>query len=134
MKKSLIISILLVASLYASEVFTEYSALPEGNQVVINWITKSEVGVKHFAIQRSMNGSNYVELATVDVQGAGHRYQYEDKDVLVNFSGAIFYKIVAIRQNDDGAQLENVASEPMIVHPNISGIFRTWGAIKAMFR
>ncbi|KAA3613586.1 MAG: hypothetical protein D8M58_17030 [Calditrichaeota bacterium] len=109
--------------------FTESSAQPDGNRVRISWVTKDESQLKHFIVKRSYDDKNFIELDRVSLKGPGYRYEYIDEDVLFKSSGALFYKIVAFKR--DGTKIETAS---MMVHPNISGIFKTWGAIKAMFR
>jgi len=130
-KSLLFITAILVSLALASDkVFTEYNAQPDANRVLISWITSDESLVKHFIIKRSQNDSDYIELQVINKKGPGTRYEYYDNEVLFKNNGVVFYKILAVK--NDGTVL--ISSESMMVHPNISGIFRTWGAIKAMFR
>lgn len=129
-KYILITFILVTLALASDNVFSEYNAQPDANRVLISWITSDESQVKQFIIKRSQNDSEYIELQVVNKKGPGTRYEYYDNEVLFKNNGVVFYKILAVKT--DGTVL--VSSESMMVHPNISGIFRTWGAIKAMFR
>ena len=113
-----------------NKVFTETSAQPDANRVVINWITKDETNVKYFIIKRSNDDKNFIELDRVNSKGPGYKYEYIDEDVFFKSSGALFYRIDAI----NGDNKSEAISESMMVHPNLTGIFQTWGAIKAMFR
>jgi len=110
--------------------FSEYNAQPGANKVYISWSTQNEEAVKFFSIQRSNDDQTYTELDQVNPQGTGYHYEYEDQNVLFKGSGVLFYKITAM--SADGIVLGQTSV--MMVHPNISGIFRTWGAIKAVFR
>ena len=110
--------------------FSEYNAQPGANKVYISWATQNEQEVKYFSIQRSNDDSKYTELTQINPHGPGYHYEYEDQNVLFKGNGALFYKITAI--SSDGTQIGQTSI--MMVHPNISGIFRTWGAIKAVFR
>ncbi len=114
----------------AGSIFLEYSATPSANQVVINWKTGSETGVDQFAIMRSTDDNLFIEIGSLKVKGAGTEYEFIDEDVIFKGSQTFFYKIRAVRSN--GSLVEETQS--LIVNPNISGIYRTWGAIKAMFR
>ena len=117
--------------LFASDVnvFSEVSAVPNTNRVVITWVTKSETGVQRFVIARSNDDKTYISLKRISAKGPGTEYEYVDVNVMFNDFSALFYKVKAL---DAGGQVVDETS--MIVHPNISGIFRTWGAIKALFR
>ncbi len=110
-------------------VFSEVRAVPGTNRVTVSWITKVEEGVHKFVILRSPDDVNYVELTKLSAKGPGNRYEYIDANVMFKDVSPLFYKIRAVDQA--GHTLDETS---LIVHPNISGIFRTWGAIKAMFR
>ena len=115
---------------YASFIFQQYSATPSSNSVVIEWVTKSEEGIDQFLILRSNDDRTFVEIGSVSAEGVGHDYAFTDDNVVFKDSQTFFYKLKAVRS--DNTSVEETQSLP--VHPNISGIYRTWGAIKAMFR
>lgn len=128
MTTSLLLTLLTIA--FASFVFQEYSATPSTDKVIIQWKTKAETGVAQFIILRSPDDETYSQITEVNVAGTGFDYEYIDENVFFKGSETFFYKIRAVR--NDGSTVEETQS--LIVNPNISGIFRTWGAIKAMFR
>ncbi len=116
--------------LFAADVFSNASAQPGANQVVLNWITKSESDVQRFIIERSNDGGDtYYSLHSIGAKGPGNLYEYVDINVMFKDYSAIFYKIKAVSPN--GSVLDE---EFLIAGQNISGIFQTWGAIKALFR
>lgn len=125
----LFITIVFITSLYAASIFSECNAIPETDRVIITWITKEESGLKHFVILRSNDDRNYIELSKVNPQGPGTRYEYVDDNVMFKDASVKFYRVRAVANN--GQVLDESS---LIVHPNISGIFRTWGAIKNLFR
>ena len=129
--KTIIIAIFVIATLaYAGSVFVEYSATPGDNKVTITWRTASENGVDEFQVMRSTDDNLYIELGSLNKKGDGSTYEYIDDNVIFKGSQTFFYKIKAVKSN--GTVVEE--SQSLIVNPNISGIYRTWGAIKAMFR
>ena len=111
-------------------VFSEYSATPANNKVTISWITKSESGVSRFLILRSADDKIFSEVGSTLARGTAGNYSYTDANVLFKDTQTFFYKIRAVKSNNTIVE----ETESLIVNPNISGIFRTWGAIKAMFR
>ena len=127
---TIVILSLLVSILFASTIFEEYSATPETNRVTIRWRTSSEADVVKFAILRSMDDQSFSEVSAVSAKGQGQEYTFIDENVIFKSTQTFFYKIRAIRS--DNTTIEETQS--LIVNPNISGIYRTWGAIKAMFR
>ena len=127
----LIIITLLVTVLFASTVFEEYSATPETNRVTIKWRTSSETDVVKFVIVRSLHtGGPFTEVSDVPAKGQGTDYTFVDENVIFKSSQTFFYRIQATGTNN--SMIDETQS--LIVNPNISGIYRTWGAIKAMFR
>lgn len=122
--------LLLIAWAYADSVFMEYSATPDKNKVTLNWETKAEASVTRFIILRSADDKSFIEVGETGVKGPGTIYQFIDDNVYFKSTQTFFYKIRAI--SSDGHTVEE--TESLIVNPNISGIYRTWGAIKAMFR
>jgi len=129
-KLTTVFLLVFISSLFAGVVFSEYSATPETDRVTITWTTKSETNIKAFSILRSNDDKTFIELKRINAQGPGTQYTYVDENVVFKDVSPLFYKITAIDRN--GRIVEE--TDGMIVHPNISGIFRTWGAIKAMFR
>jgi hypothetical protein len=121
---------MLVSLLFASTIFEEYSATPETNKVTIRWRTSTETDVVKFAILRSMDDQNFAEVNSISAKGQGQEYTFVDENVIFKSTQTFFYKIRALRS--DETMIEETQS--LIVNPNISGIYRTWGAIKAMFR
>ena len=111
------------------DVFSDARAMPGTNRVTVSWITKVEDGVHKFVILRSSDDVNYIELTKLNAKGPGTQYEYIDANVMFNDISPLFYKIRAIDKSG-----KTIDETSLIVHPNISGIFRTWGAIKAMFR
>ena len=118
-----------ISFVFADNVFVECSAVPSRNQVKITWITQAEEGIAYFAVLRSTNDAHYIELARLNPKGAGSQYEFTDKNVMFKDISVYFYKIRAVDKN--GKPLDETS---LIVHPSISDIYRTWGAIKAMFR
>ncbi len=126
----LIVIILPATLLFAGIIFSEYSAVPTTDKVTVSWVTTSEEGVRHFIILKSSSQTDFAELKRVKPKGPGTSYDFVDENVMFKSGTALFYKIKAVGENDTVIE----ETDSMIVHPNISGVFRTWGAIKAMFR
>ena len=133
MRKSLLVILILtitVPLVFATFVFTEYGATPETNQVSITWKTSSETGVAQFAILRSSDDSYFGQIGSLEARGEAGDYKFIDENVFFKTGQTFFYKIRAL--SADNTVIEETQS--LIVNPNISGIFRTWGTIKAIFR
>ncbi len=116
---------------FADFIFQEYTATPSSSSVLIEWVTKSEAGITRFAVMRSTNDVDFFEIGSVSSRGVGTRYSFADNNVVFKDSQTFFYKLRAVNSVGETAA---ETDQSLIVHPNISGIYRTWGAIKAMFR
>jgi hypothetical protein len=123
--------LLLIVSVYAGTVFMVYTAEPGTNNVKITWTTNSEDNITKFAVMRSVDDNNYNEIGDVPAKGSGSTYTFIDDNVIFKSSQTFFYKIEA---RDSKSATVDITPQSLIVNPNISGIYRTWGAIKAMFR
>jgi len=126
----IVILLLLISLAFANIIFLEYSATPSNNSVLIEWITKSEEGISRFVILRSIDDEVFIEIGSINPEKAGHNYSFTDNNVLFKDSQTFFYKLRAERANSNSG----IDTQSLIVHPNISGIYRTWGAIKELFK
>jgi hypothetical protein len=129
--RSFFIILILTTILFAGTIFEQYSVTPETNKVTITWRTTSEVNVASFIIRRSLDNNDYQEIGRISASGEASEYNYVDDNVYFKTTQTYFYKIRAV--NSAGDQLEET-DQALMANPNISGIFRTWGAIKSMFR
>ena len=129
-KLSILFITILVSAVYANIVFLEYTATPATNKVTLTWVTKSEPKVSRFLVYRSSDDKTFNEIGSISAKGVGVQYKFVDENVIFKGSETFFYKVSAVDSRD--SMIEE--TESLIVNPNISGIFRTWGAIKAMFR
>lgn len=134
MRKHFIVIIILIffsSVLAGTEIFKEYNALPETNRVLLSWVTFSEQDIQYFRITRSNDDqASYIELDQISAQGPGYQYTYTDENVFFKSTGIVYYMIEAV--NTSGSVVES--THAMFVHPSISGIHKTWGAIKNIFR
>jgi hypothetical protein len=122
--------ILLFVSVAFGDAFLYYfTAQSEGDNVKIEWKTGDESNIHHFSIQRKTPQTPFVEIATVQPKGGNSLYSYLDQSIYKTKDIVFIYELVIVN-NDMGIS----TSKPVTVSPNISGIKRTWGSIKAMFR
>ena len=145
MKKALlIISLFTTLSGFAfTEVLTYLKGRVETDAIVIEWQSANEAGVINFTVERSEIKSNdYEELATVAATGSHSSYRYRDAAVneMAPNGGAGGHSRKApladlykyrIKINYDK---EVSYSNSITVTRPSSGVKRTWGMIKEMFR
>lgn len=106
-----------------------FSAVSHGQEVYLQWVTTQETAITSFGIQRSFDGKYYHTLHTVTPTGSNSNYSYIDSDL---FKGGLqtFYYRIEINSNDDKVGYSSIER----VELAFSGIRKTWGSIKAMFR
>ncbi len=66
---------------------TDIKATPAGNQINVQWTTAAEINNRGFEVQRSTDGTNFVQVDWVNGNGTTartQRYVYEDKNVAPN--------------------------------------------------
>jgi len=131
MKKGIIIliSILVVAAAVYADSFLDYfQGRSEGEDVRLEWKTSSEVNLKHFAIERKTPQNPYIELAIIEPNSDGF-YSYLDEAAYKTEDLVFIYRLKIV--DNDGSI--SFSAEVTVSH-NVSGVKRTWGSIKAMFR
>ena len=129
------IKILLVLAITAvafagGAIIDYFNATPDGDNVKIEWKTEAETDINHFAIERKAPHQSYFEIATIQPKGSYSFYTYVDQSIYKT-TDVIFVYRLKIVDNNQGVTYCSTESP---VSPNISGVKRTWGSIKAMFR
>jgi len=119
---------LFVVAVYATtyEYFQGYS---EGDNIRLEWKTNDESGLKEFRIERKTPQSSYTEIATIKPKGNNSFYSYVDESAYKTEDLVFIYQIEFVDNNNSVSR-----SNEVTVSHNVSGVKRTWGSIKAMFR
>ncbi|MCS7176293.1 MAG: hypothetical protein NZ960_01495 [Candidatus Kapabacteria bacterium] len=122
-----------VAATAATVVIESFTARPQGNAIVVEWRVSREEGVARYEVERSHgNSQEFRTLTTVTPKGAPATYTYEDRDVLR--PTAPEQRLYTYRIKIVGKDGTTSYSPTVTVAYNTSGIRRTWGMIKEMFR
>ena len=130
--KQLLILILVVFTVSLSGVIREgtMQARSDGSNVTIQWGTTDESAITEFVIERR-NGTvgEFISIAVVAKKGSNSFYEYIDNSAF-KATGSIYqYRIKAVGSSG-GAEYSNIIT----ISHNVSGVKRTWGSLKAMFR
>lgn len=75
-----------------------FSALPQKDNIVIQWKTETEVNSDHFVIKRSEDGSNFSEIGTIRASGNSveeHSYSFVDSSAKA-FLRFIYYQLATV--------------------------------------
>lgn len=123
------IFLLFVSAIYAGAYIDYFHARSEGEDVRLEWKTGEELNLSKFVIERKTPQSTFAEIATVDPKGSNSYYSYLDKNAYKSTDLLFNYRLKIVDNNN----IISYSSEVTVSH-NVSGVKRTWGSIKAMFR
>jgi hypothetical protein len=130
MKLSYLFVIFSLTTAVLAGTFLEYfQGRSEDEDIRLEWKTREEVNLKHFKVERKTPQSEFIEIATVQPKGNNSYYTYLDQSAY-KIQNILFTYRIKIVDNDGQVSYSNEVS----VSHSISGVKRTWGSIKAMFR
>ena len=136
-KTAILLLCLATASLIADDNILEYiKASSDGTNINIEWRSTDESSVNRYEIERSGSGGSFVYITSLDTKGNYYTYKFEDKDAFAKDgntgtqSKSIFTYRIKILKKDNSYSYSGNAT---VTH-KVSGIRRTWGMIKEMFR
>jgi hypothetical protein len=122
----------IVASATASQiVFSYLRAVPQNDDIVVQWRSMNEAGIQYFDIERSSDElPEFRRLERVAAKGGGSTYSFTDNGAFYKpSSGKRFtYRVRAI-----GNTAEPYSATTTVVH-EVSSVKRSWGMIKELFR
>ena len=102
----------------------------DGANVILEWTTEDESNVTRFEVERRMGtDENFLSIASMDAKGASV-YQFVDYSVFRKSLTIYQYRIKIVFTGNGGSTYVG----PVTVSHTVSGVRRTWGSIKAMFR
>ncbi len=133
MKKTLIrltLALFLIATAFAGAFLKDFNAQSEGDNIRVKWSTGQETNVKEFVVERKIPNGVFSEIAKIPAKGSNSNYSYLDESAYKSSSNLTF--IYRLKINDYDGQISY--SSEYSIQPSISGVKRTWGSIKAMFR
>ncbi len=112
-----------------AQALDDFTAVVDGHSVVLEWTNNSENSVDKYCVQRSFDGRYFYTISDLQPEGNGYTYSYIDDDLYKNILRTTDYRI-EVSPNEG----RSLFSRTMEVTLSFSGILRTWGSIKAMFR
>jgi hypothetical protein len=121
--------LLLAGAVYAGAFLDYFHGKSDGENVRLEWKTSEEVDLQKFIIERKSHNSSYTELASLDPKGSNSIYTYLDESAYKSNDMIFIYRLKIL--DIDGTA--SYSSEVTVSH-SVSGVKRTWGSIKAMFR
>ena len=142
MKKAFITFFLLFSAslilLYATDNYLRsFHASSQNTDIVVEWETTNESQIKHFDIERSADNQIYQKIKTIDAKGKPSSYRFVDEEAFLKsgedptIQGS---KIYSYRLKLTFYDQTSNYSETISVTHQTSGIRKTWGMIKELFR
>ena len=133
MKNRFLIKILLILALiataYAGANITFFQAKASGDNVNLEWQVSDETNVQYYVIQRKTPQTEFVDVAKIPANGSSD-YHYTDQSIYKTNDIYLTYQIGVLYYGNPNTYF--LKQSPISL--SISGIRRTWGSIKAMFR
>lgn len=127
----ILILIVILPLLSFSEVIKSgsFQATSDGANVTLRWLTEDETNVTRFEVERRSGvEGDFVVIGTLNAKGPS-LYEFVDYSALRKAMGIYQYRIKIVFSNNT-----ILYSQSVTVSHTVSGVRRTWGSIKAMFR
>jgi hypothetical protein len=123
--------ILFISTLFAGAILTDFRAHSEGEDIKVEWETGDESDIQSFIVERSSSESSFSEISSpIQPKGSNSYYSYVDESLFKATDYVFKYRLKIVDKTSGTVSYSAVIS----VTPKISGLKRTWGSIKAMFR
>ena len=124
-------------TIFAAEIsFDHMSAKSDGKVIVIEWRPSIEKGVRLYELERTSGSEGFRPIAELEPRGAQFTYRFIDENALMKggnnekILGKVYSYRVKVIAYDNSISYSNIVN----VSHSVSGIRRTWGMIKEMFR
>jgi hypothetical protein len=129
--KTIILLLILSAGIILPGVFLlKFTVRSLNGNVILDWQCSSETNLKNYVVQRRTFNGSYSDIATVQPR-SDMNYEFTDQTAYKNEDQVYYYQIEII--DNDGSVSKS--QEIQVLHNNgVTGIKRTWGSIKALFR
>ena len=113
---------------YAGADLLKFTVRSQGGNVVISWQASSETNLDHYVVQRKTYNGSFIDIATVQPR-ADMNYEVTDASAYKDSETLYVYQLEMVDKNGHSSFSWEVA-----VPHNVSGVKRTWGSIKALFK
>lgn len=134
------IAVLVLSSLAAWAVqvtIQSFTARSTGTSIVVEWKSAAEPDVTSYELERAGDDQVFRHVSTVTAKGSNQPYTYSDDEAFGKKDGTdgsvarnyFTYRLKIVRVDKSF-----VYSNTIGVNHNVSGIKKTWGMIKEMFR
>lgn len=134
------IAVLVLSSLVALAVqvtIQSFTARSTGTAIIVEWKSASEPDITSYELERASDDQVFRHVSTVTAKGSNQPYAYNDDEAFGKRDGndgSIARNYFTYRLKIVRADKSFVYSNTIGVSHNVSGIKKTWGMIKEMFR
>ena len=128
--------VILIVALFSGTVFAGafldfFSGVSDGNNIVLEWKTRTESNLVRFEVQRKAGATgDFLTLTSVQPKGSNSTYKYIDRSAYKEISALYIYRLKIV---ENGGGPSSYSNDVTVSH-SVSSVKRTWGSIKAMFR
>jgi hypothetical protein len=126
---TIIAVLLLIASVYGGAFIQYFQGKSESDNIKLEWQTGEENNLQKFVLERKTPQSSFAEIGTINPKGSNSYYSFIDQNAYKTNDLIFVYRLKIV---DNNSQV-TYSNETTVSH-SISGVKRTWGSIKAMFR
>ncbi len=125
----ILIILFTVTTLFAGAFIQFFNAKSEGDDIRLEWRTAEESNLKMFVVERKTHNNGFIEIGFVTPKGSNSSYVYVDQNVYKTTDLIFTYRLKIVENNNQFSYSNEIS-----VSHSVSGVKRTWGSIKAMFR
>ncbi|MCK6604358.1 MAG: hypothetical protein HUU43_11395 [Ignavibacteriaceae bacterium] len=130
MKKIALLTLLLfTVTTFAGAFIDFFNARSEDGKVRLDWKTAEEVSVKEFIIERKPVRANFSQISVVKPKGDNSYYVFYDENAYKEQDAVYIYRLKIVDYDNNVSYSKEVS-----VNHTVSGVKKTWGSIKSMFR
>jgi len=119
----------LISTAFAGAILSNFTVRGYDGDVIVEWWTLQETDVAKFVVERRSPESVFIELKSLVPKGDNSYYSYRDKGAYKSSDLRFYYRLKIVDTNN-----QVTYSYEKSISLSISGVKRTWGSIKAMFR
>lgn len=127
--KYFLVFLLFITAVYAGAYIDYFHARSDGEDVRLEWKTGEETNLQKFVIERKTPQSIFTEIAIINPKGSNSLYSFIDQNAYKSTDLLFNYRLKIV----DNSNQASYSHEVTVSH-SVSGVKRTWGSIKAMFR
>lgn len=142
LKASIILMFIAAITLIAGgNIIKSFTATSNGDEINVEWTVSDDSNIHSFTIERASGSSespHFINIGEVNADGRSNSYNFKDTEAYKTHgsdeNSALGNTIYSYRLRINHKDNNHTYSNTIYVTHEVSGIKRTWGMIKEMFR